>query len=113
MKTRIHNLHQQKLSGENIYKYLLYFDLLYDKMTDKEKKQFMGSFLSLVEIFDIEQPNGQVLKHLQFAFPVFYNGKEVYGLCSDSEMTVETVCCLYHQKKSGRVVTASYMARPF
>lgn len=113
IEARIHNLHQQKLSGENIYKYLLYFDLLYDKMTDKEKKQFMGSFLSLVEIFDIEQPNGQVLKHLQFAFPVFYNGKEVYGLCSDSEMTVETVCCLYHQKICGRVVTASYMARPF
>lgn len=59
-------------------------------MTDKEKKQFMGSFISMVEIFDNEQPNGQILKHIQFAFPVFYNGEEVQGLSWDSGTTVES-----------------------
>ena len=101
IETRIHNLHQQKISGDNVYKYLLYFDRLYDKMTDKEKKQFMGSFISMVEIFDNEQPNGQILKHIQFAFPVFYNGEEVQGLCWDSDTTVETVCLLTHKGKKG------------
>ena len=74
----------------------LIFALAAAKMTDKEKKQFMGSFISMVEIFDDEQPNGQILKHIQFAFPVFYNGEEVQGLCWDSDTTVETVCLLTH-----------------
>ena len=89
-ETHIHNLHQQKITGDNVYKYLLYFDRLYDKMTDMEKKQFLHSFVSEVQIFEKEQPDGQILKHIQFAFPVFYEGKEITALGWDNETTVET-----------------------
>lgn len=33
------------LTGDNVYQFLLYFDLLYDKFTDSEKKEFLQSFV--------------------------------------------------------------------
>ena len=34
-------IRQQKISEDGVYQYLLYFDKLYDKFTDMEKKEFM------------------------------------------------------------------------
>ena len=73
--------------------FLLYFDQLYDKFTDAEKKAFMSRFIESVEIYPERQPNGQILKHIEFAFPVYYNykGNETTGMSWDSQGTVETV----------------------
>lgn len=38
VKNRLLNIRQQKISEENVYQFLLYFDKLYDKFTDLEKK---------------------------------------------------------------------------
>ena len=38
VEVRIQNIRQQKLGSDNVYQYLLYFDKLYDKFTDAEKK---------------------------------------------------------------------------
>ena len=40
VKNRLLNIRQQKISEENVYQFLLYFDKLYDKFTDLEKKEF-------------------------------------------------------------------------
>ena len=48
--TRIYNVCQQKISGDNIYQFLLYFDKLYDKFTDAEMKAFLNSFIERVDI---------------------------------------------------------------
>ena len=40
LQSRIGFLIEQKISSDNVYKYLLYFDKLYDKFTDMEKKTF-------------------------------------------------------------------------
>ena len=42
VEVRILNVRQQKISGDNIYQFLLYFDKLYDKFTDAEKKTFLS-----------------------------------------------------------------------
>ena len=39
VKKRLLNIQQQKISEENVYQFLLYFDKLYDKFTDLEKKR--------------------------------------------------------------------------
>ena len=52
---RIRSLKQQ--SGNNVYQFLLYFDKLYDKFTDAEKKTFLSSFIEQVDIFEEEQPD--------------------------------------------------------
>ncbi len=45
LQSRIDFLIAQKISSDNVYKYLLYFDKLYDKFTDKEKRHFWGVLL--------------------------------------------------------------------
>ena len=94
VETRIINVRQQKISGDNIYQFLLYFDKLYDKFSDAEKKEFLNSFIERVDIYEQEQPDGRILKHIKFRFPVYFNGKEIEELSWDDETTVETVCLL-------------------
>ena len=94
LQSRIDFLIAQKISSDNVYKYLLYFDKLYDKFTDKEKKTFLGSFVEKIEIYPTETPNGRILKRIQFRFPLFYDGEEIIGLSWDNETMLETVVSL-------------------
>lgn len=70
VETRIRNVEQEKLSRDSVYEYLLLFEHLYDKMTDREKKDFMQSFIRSIEIFPEKQSNGQQIKTIHFRFPV-------------------------------------------
>ena len=45
----------EKISEENVYQFLLYFDKLYDRFTDLEKKEFLNSFVEQVDIYEQEQ----------------------------------------------------------
>ena len=94
VKNRLLNIRQQKISEENVYQFLLYFDKLYDKFTDLEKKGFLNSFVEQVDIYEQEQPDGRFLKHIKFRFPVYFGDRETQELCWDNESTVETVCLL-------------------
>lgn len=94
VEIRIYNVKQQKISGDNIYQFLLYFDKLYDKFSDAEKKEFLNSFIERVDIYEQEQPDGRFLKHIKFRFPVYFNGKEIEEMSWDNETTVETVVLL-------------------
>ncbi len=94
VEVRIQNIRQQKLGSDNVYQYLLYFDKLYDKFTDAEKKEFLSSFVERVDIYEDELPDGRFLRHIKFKFPVFYNGQEIDGMSWDKESTVETVVLL-------------------
>lgn len=93
-QARIESIQQQKISGESIYKILLYFDRMYDRFTDLQKKEFMGSFIDEVQINEEPNEKGQILKHIKFKFPVYFNGNEVWGIGWDNESTVETVVLL-------------------
>ncbi|MGM9970100.1 MAG: recombinase family protein, partial [Anaeroplasma sp.] len=90
VETRLYNIKQEKISGENVYQFLLFFDKLYDRFTDMEKKTFMKSFLEEVNIYEAEQKDGRILRSLKFRFPVFFNAQELYELDWDNESTVET-----------------------
>ena len=94
VETRLYNIRQEKISGDNVYQFLLFFDKLYDRFTDIEKKTFMKSFLADVNIYEEEQADGRILRSLKFRFPVFFNGKEIYELDWDNESTVECVTLL-------------------
>ena len=94
VKNRLLNIRQQKISEENVYQFLLYFDKLYDKFTDLEKKEFLNSFVEQVDIYEQEQPDGRFLKHIKFRFPVYFGDRETQELCWDKESTVETVALL-------------------
>ncbi len=40
VETRLYNIRQDKISEDNVYQFLLFFDKLYDKFTNLEKKTF-------------------------------------------------------------------------
>ena len=60
VETRLYNIKHEKISGDNVYQFLLFFDKLYDRFTDMEKKTFMKSFLEEVNIYEAEQEDGRV-----------------------------------------------------
>lgn len=91
---RLENIQQNKVSADNVYQFLLYFDKLYGKFSDIEKKAFMNSFIERIEIFPERQENGRILKHIEFRFPVFYEGQTLTGLDWDSNESVETMMVL-------------------
>ena len=98
VETRLYNIRQDKISEDNVYQFLLFFDKLYDKFTDLEKKTFLKSFLSDVFIYEEEQKDGRILKGLRFKFPIYMNGRNVLGVDCDNESTDETVVALHHQR---------------
>ena len=99
VETRLYNIKQEKISGDNVYQFLLFFDNLYDKFTDMEKKIFMKSFLEEGNIYEAEQEDGRILRSLKFRFPVFFNEQEVYELDWDNESTVESVLLMRRAKR--------------
>ena len=99
VELRIQNVKQEKIKSENVYSILRTFDKLYDKLTDFEKKELMGSFLEKVEIYPQEQENGQILKSLKFRFPIYFNGSEAFGVSWDDETTVECVTLMSKVEK--------------
>ena len=103
VKNRLLNIQQQKISEENVYQFLLYFDKLYDKFTDLEKKEFLNSFVERVDIYDQEQPDGRFLKHIKFRFPVYFGDRETQELCWDNESTVESIVLLSHKSPDSHI----------
>ena len=99
VETRLYNIKQEKISGDNVYQFLLFFDNLYDKFTDMEKKIFMKSFLEEGNIYEAEQEDGRILRRLKSRFPVFFNEQELYELDWDNESTVESVLLMRRAKR--------------
>lgn len=99
VETRLYNIKQEKISGDNVYQFLLFFDDLYDRFTDMEKKIFMKSFLEEGNIYEAEQEDGRILRNLKFRFPVFFNEQELYELDWDNESTVESVLLMRRAKR--------------
>ena len=54
----------------------------------------MIRFIESVEIYPKCQTDDQILKYIEFAFPVYYHANEMTGLSWDSEGIDETVCLL-------------------
>lgn len=98
VETRLYNIKQEKISGDNVYQFLLFFDNLYDRFTDM-KKIFMKSFLEEGNIYEAEQEDGRILRSLKFRFPIFFNEQELYELDWDNESTVESVLLMRRAKR--------------
>lgn len=85
----------EKLTGDNIYKVLIYFDKLYSAMNEQEKRQLMEKLILEIQIFEERQPNGQWLKSIKFKLPII---EEDMSLSLDNDAHIETVCLLSNRK---------------
>lgn len=83
------SIEADKVTADNIYKVLIYFDKLYDKMNEEERRQLIKTLISEVHIYEERQPNGQWLKSIKFNLPII---EEDMDLSLDSDSHIESVC---------------------
>lgn len=81
----------EKLTGDNIYKVLMYFDKLYSAMNDVERRRVMETLISEIQIYEDRQPNGQWLKSIKFKLPIIEEDMEI---SLDNDTHVESVTLL-------------------
>jgi len=87
-RARKQAIEAEKLTGDNIYKVLIYFEKLYGAMNEAERRQLMEALISEIQIYEDRQPNGQWLKSIKFKLPII-EGDMKLGL--DSDKHVDTV----------------------
>lgn len=76
-KAKKRSILKEKVSGDNIYKALIFFDKMYDFMSETEKRDFVSQLLSAVEVYEERQPNGQWLKSMEFKLPIIEHDLEI------------------------------------
>ncbi|RKJ60734.1 recombinase family protein [Roseburia sp. 1XD42-69] len=89
------SIEAEKITGDNIYKVLIYFDKLYFAMNDVERRQLIEALIAEIQIYEERKPNGQWLKSIRFKLPIIENDLSI-GL--DNGEHVETVVMLSHKK---------------
>lgn len=78
----------EKLTGDNIYKVLIYFEKLYGVMNEAERRQLIEALISEIQIYPERQANGQWLKSIKFKLPII---EEDMSISLDNEEQVESV----------------------
>ena len=92
-KLRRSSIEMEAITLDNIYKILLNFGKLYDRISDEEKKSIITYLIKEIQIY----PNGESempLKSIEFNFPIYRNGREIRRLLWEKGNTVETVVLL-------------------
>lgn len=82
----------EKLTGDNIYKVLIYFEKLYGVMNEMERRQLIEALISEIQIYPERQANGQWLKSIKFKLPII---EEDMSISLDNEEQVE-VADVFH-----------------
>ena len=90
-------IRQQKLSGEKVYDFLKLYGIIYQHMTDAQKREFIHSFIKRVEIYPKKQPDGRILKSIEFNFPVWLGEDFCASAFPAEKVTPKTVVLLTHK----------------
>ena len=90
------SIESEKITGDNIYKVLIYFEKLYTVMNEVEKRQLIEALISEVQIFEERQPSGQWLKSIKFKLPII---DEDISLSLDNDTRVECVVLMSRVQK--------------
>ena len=94
------SIEAEKITGDNIYKVLIYFDKLYFAMNDVERRQLIEALIAEIQIYEERKPNGQWLKSIRFKLPIIENDLSI-GL--DNGEHVEVVCLLSKLKSDKHI----------
>ena len=94
-KAKKQSIESEKVTGDNIYKILIYFDKFYSLMNEEERRKLMESLIEEIQIYEERQPNGQWLKSITFRLPIIEKDMKIsVGDGLDSKQHVETVVLL-------------------
>ena len=87
-KAKKRSLLADKITGDNIYKALIFFDKLYAQMNETEKREFLSQLVDNVQIYEERKENGQWLKSIEFKLPII---EKEFTLSLDNDTQNETV----------------------
>ena len=104
-KTKKRALLADKITGDNIYKALIFFDKLYAQMNEAEKREFLSQLVDNVQIYEERKENGQWLKSIEFKLPIIEK-EFILGLDNDTQN--ETVVLLSKGMVDSRKVKVDF-----
>ena len=90
-KAKKRSLLADKITGDNIYKALIFFDKLYAQMNEAEKREFLSQLVDNVQIYEGRKENGQWLKSIEFKLPII---EKEFTLSLDNDTQNESICLL-------------------
>ena len=99
-KTKKRALLADKITGDNIYKALIFFDKLYAKMNEAEKREFLSQLVDNVQIYEERKENGQWMKSIEFKLPII---EKEFALSLDNDTQNETVVKLSLKKDTPKI----------
>ena len=99
-KAKKRSLLADKITGDNIYKALIFFDKLFAQMNEAEKREFLSQLVDNVQIYEERKENGQWLKSIEFKLPII---EKEFTLSLDNNAQNETVVLLSHKKPDGHI----------
>ena len=99
-KAKKRSLLADKITGDNIYKALVFFDKLYAQMNEAEKREFLSQLVDIVQIYEERKENGQWLKSIEFKLPII---EKEFTLSLDNDTHVETVVKLSLKKDTPKI----------
>lgn len=91
-KAKKRSLLADKITGDNIYKALIFFDKLYAQMNEAEKREFLSQLVDNVQIYEERKENGQWLKSIEFKLPII---EKEFTLSLDNDTQNETIVALH------------------
>ncbi|WP_207785054.1 hypothetical protein [Listeria monocytogenes] len=95
-KDRKRAIEAERLTADNVYKTLIYFDKLYAIMEDADKRVLLIALIKEIHIYEEAKPNDQWLKSITFKLPIIEGDM---GLSLDNCNHVETVVLLQLKDK--------------
>lgn len=95
VRRKIHNIRQEVVTSENIYKILLSFDEVYSIIEEKEKKELMQALIEKIEIFPEKRKDGCWIRGITFKFPIPTKDGEIREFPLESLTTLESVSTLF------------------
>ena len=99
-KAKKRSLLADKITGDNIYKALVFFDKLYAQMNEAEKREFLSQLVDNVQIYEERKENGQWLKSIEFKLPII---EKEFTLSLDNDTQNETVVKLSIKRDTPKI----------
>ncbi len=91
-----------KKSGKIVYKILLVFDEIFDRMNDVDRRKLLESLIAEINLYPKEtwEENKNPIREIKYTFPI---SDEAIAALSENETSVETIVLLSHRSPDSHI----------
>ena len=91
-------MEDEAMTLDNIYRLLLSFDQIYDRMNEDEQKLMLTYLVKNIQIYANDEGATMPLKSITLNFPIFTDNREVNQILWKKDGNVETAVVLERNK---------------